>query len=345
MKRTKNYTSISFENAIKIISYELTHSEGYKKVIIDLFGGEPFVEYMLIKRICEYTWDFQWPIEYMFWTTTNGTLLTSEMKEWLIKNKDKISCGLSLDGDKDVHNVNCSDSFDLIDVGFFVENWPERPVRAVVYPNTVAYICDSVKYLEKIFKKVKIRLAWGVDWDNEENDNILKDQLEKLVEHYIKYPEKEVCSLMLVDLLSVGKNDNKRQCCGVGANHVAYDTYGRRYPCAQFQSLHHDGKILIDDIDKINFGDREKYINDVCVKCDFIDVCCSCFAQCFTSKKEKPPICRTNKILLYYSIKLKIKKIEQNYQDTLINNDELRFYKSEFEKLKRIVSGSEINNE
>lgn len=72
----------------------------YETVEIQFMGGEPLLEFPLIKECAEWLWST--PItdkQMMLFAPTNGTLLTTEMKEWFAKNKDRIHLGLSFDGD------------------------------------------------------------------------------------------------------------------------------------------------------------------------------------------------------------------------------------------------------
>src|SRR5699024_10778466 len=85
-------------------------------VEIGFIGGELLLEFDLIKQIVEYTCSKPIHENYIFYATTNGTVLTQEMKEWFIKHKHCFVLGLSLDGTPDTHNRNRCNSFDAIDI-------------------------------------------------------------------------------------------------------------------------------------------------------------------------------------------------------------------------------------
>ncbi len=65
-------------------------------------------------------------IKYHIFIPTNGTLFTPAIKDWLIKRKQRITVGLSLDGTKRMHDTNRSKSFDSIDLQFFLLHYPQQ---------------------------------------------------------------------------------------------------------------------------------------------------------------------------------------------------------------------------
>ena len=83
-EKSKSPQKMTFETAVEKIDFELIHSEEYKSVAVDFMGGEPFLEFDLIKKICEYYWSKQndLPKPLTFFTTTNGTLVHGRIKEW-----------------------------------------------------------------------------------------------------------------------------------------------------------------------------------------------------------------------------------------------------------------------
>lgn len=103
-------------------TFERAKKEQIDYVEILFHGGEPFIAFQRIKDICEWLWAQEWPTKYICYATTNGTLIHNEVKEWLMKNKERFIVGLSLDGTREMHNRNRSNSYDKIDIPFFIEN-------------------------------------------------------------------------------------------------------------------------------------------------------------------------------------------------------------------------------
>ena len=79
---------MSFDTAKKVIDWIFQNvPSNMEEVEIGLIGGEPLLEYNLIKQMFEYVRQLNPPYPYLFYATTNGTLLTEEMKAWFTQNK------------------------------------------------------------------------------------------------------------------------------------------------------------------------------------------------------------------------------------------------------------------
>lgn len=73
---------------------------------VSFYGGEPLLEFDLVRRCAEYVRSkaSPWGIPVVFRLTTNGTLLTDEITDFLVKND--IGMAISLDGPKEEHDRN-----------------------------------------------------------------------------------------------------------------------------------------------------------------------------------------------------------------------------------------------
>ena len=149
---------------------------------ISFFGGEPLLRLDLLKEIVQHAeTESQRRGERVYFSiTTNATLLTEEVRDYLYAHRFYL--GLSIDGCRAAHDatrrtVNNKSSFDTI-----VENVrpilsPEpgtpRPPRgvkvlAVVDPMNVAHLGDSFEALLKMgAKNLSMNLNYEADWDQE----------------------------------------------------------------------------------------------------------------------------------------------------------------------------------
>ena len=95
---------MSVETAKKAIDYVIKRSGPRKNIEIDLFGGEPTLIMDKIKEIIKYARDNEekWGKRIRFTMTTNATLLTPEMMDYMDKEMGNII--LSLDGRKEVND-------------------------------------------------------------------------------------------------------------------------------------------------------------------------------------------------------------------------------------------------
>lgn len=145
-----------------ILSHAESLSDEYDSFEIHFMGGEPLLEYLLIKDISEWLWTQSFPKTLtMIYAPTNGTLLTDEIRNWASSNKDRCCLGLSFDGDSSMQNVNRSKSASKVDLKFFSSTWPKQSVKMTVSPSTVNSLADGVKYLHNNgFISVVTDLQW-----------------------------------------------------------------------------------------------------------------------------------------------------------------------------------------
>ena len=147
-----NY-NMTFENARKIIDSELAvnKAEDFK---IFFFGGEPFVNFNILKQIYDYVEERYLGRVKKYAITTNGTLVHGYIKQWLYERKDNFEITLSLDGTKEMHNRNRvtksgKESFDSIDLKFFSETWSGCVVKMTISQDTIGDFAKGIKFIEE----------------------------------------------------------------------------------------------------------------------------------------------------------------------------------------------------
>jgi len=100
----KSDKKMSFETAKIILDDFYRTSKPGDTVLIEVFGGEPFTNFDLIKQIDDYVMKVYNDRNTFFETTTNGTLVHGEIQEWLKQRKDRYMVSLSLDGTEAMQN-------------------------------------------------------------------------------------------------------------------------------------------------------------------------------------------------------------------------------------------------
>ena len=145
----KSQVSMCYETAINILTVELNKKDDYEEIEIDLFGGEPFLEFELIRKIVNYVNARQWCHDYIFFAVTNGTLIHGNVQEWLIDNKDSFVCGLSYDGTVEMQNMNRDNSAALIDLDFFYDMYPNQPIKMTISKQSLSLLAEGVISLQK----------------------------------------------------------------------------------------------------------------------------------------------------------------------------------------------------
>ena len=115
--RVHNASRMSFETAKRAIDFYLSRTGEKNRVYFGFYGGEPLLEFDLIKKCVEYVKKSVEGKEALFGLTTNGTLLTDEKIDFFYENN--FSLIISLDGSKEEHDScrkfpNGEGSFDIV---------------------------------------------------------------------------------------------------------------------------------------------------------------------------------------------------------------------------------------
>ena len=236
----KNRKNMPYETAISIIDAHLKDATSDKPIIIEVFGGEAFANFDLIRKIDAYVERTYGDLNVYYETTTNGTLVHGDIQEWLTQRKEKFLISVSVDGTRDMHNqnrvfVSGKGSFDSIDLDFFAKTWPGCPAKMTISEQTLPNMTAGIMYLESLGFKCDATLSVGMEWDYEKNQAILIGELNKLIEYYTANPEQQLCTMLNLDLREIfAPFDENFRFCGAGVAMACYDADGKRYPCQGF---------------------------------------------------------------------------------------------------------------
>src|ERR1035441_5737263 len=66
------------------VDHELTHSDGYDEIEFDLFGGEPTLNWDVVRELVEWTVTQAYNTPFVFFLETNGTLVHGNIQDWLM---------------------------------------------------------------------------------------------------------------------------------------------------------------------------------------------------------------------------------------------------------------------
>lgn len=147
----KNQRSMHFDTARKAVDFLAL--EGEPVCRIGFYGGEPLLEFNLMKEIIEYS-SLKLKkkgIKPEYSVTTNGMLLDDEILSYLAEWN--VAINLSVDGAKDVHEqAKGKSTFSRIEELFsMIKRYPECSVRtvSVITPENVGYLYGSIQFLLK----------------------------------------------------------------------------------------------------------------------------------------------------------------------------------------------------
>ena len=96
--------TMSWDVAKRAVDFFVSRIRDSQMVDIGFYGGEPLLEFDLIKQVISYLEDEMEGKQYSLSLTTNGSLLSLNVAEYLYR-KD-VSVLLSLDGPSEIHNKN-----------------------------------------------------------------------------------------------------------------------------------------------------------------------------------------------------------------------------------------------
>ncbi len=277
-EKHKSDCRMSFATAKEIIrrEFELVESsDKYGSLRIEFFGGEPFLEFDLLRRIVEWVEFEAWAVPYRFFVTTNGTLLTPVMKKWLKEQKDRLTVGLSFDGTPEMQNVNRSNSFDKIDLPFFLENYPEQTIKMTVSTLSLNLFAQGVIYLQERGFRVDPSCACGEDWDDKCFQEY-QSQLFQLAQYYLDHPDTDPIGLLDIHFNDVLLPVFETPRCGAGKGFVTYDVTGERYPCHMFSPV-----VLSLERSKhfsnIDIQEQTSFMDTRCTTCPVVNICTTCY--------------------------------------------------------------------
>lgn len=270
------------ELAISIVQKEFAlveSSEKFEALQIDFMGGEPLMNFPLIKYVVEWVEAHPPKVPFVFFATTNGTLLTQEMKSWFREHRENVWLGASCDGTESMQNANRGTDKKTIDYDFFKQTWPLQSVHMTISKGTLPVLAQGVLFLqrERDFR-VEAALAQGVEWTKD--DAILyREQLRMLGDEYINDttipPINLLGQTLAVELPKVnGKAALQKKFCGTGTHMVTYDIDGRKYGCHLFTPV-----VLGDsraEIDKFNWESGDLYNDSRCDCCVLRQTCPTC---------------------------------------------------------------------
>lgn len=100
--RTHDNKRMDVSTAQKAIDFLISHSFDEDSIELGFYGGEPLLEFALIKDCVTYIKEKAYGKKLHFHITTNATLLNKEVAEFLVDNDFTVT--VSLDGPKEVHN-------------------------------------------------------------------------------------------------------------------------------------------------------------------------------------------------------------------------------------------------
>ena len=252
---------MSFEVGKAALDFLVANSGGRKNLEVDFFGGEPSLNFDVVKRLVEYARSIEAEKNknFRFTYTTNGMILTDEMIDFV--NKECHNVVLSLDGRKEVNDHFRVDyagrgSYDTIVPNFqrLVESRGGKGyyVRGTFTHNNTDFTNDIFHMADLGFTELSMEPVVCPPGDpyalTEEDLPVIFEQYEILAKEMIKR-EREGRPFTfyhyMLDLKHGPCIYKRITGCGSGTEYMAVTPWGDLYPCHQFVG---DEKYLLGNV-------------------------------------------------------------------------------------------------
>ena len=263
--------------AKELIELELENvakSDMFNELVIEFMGGEPLMNFQMIKEVVEWLESCQRQVPYVCYASTNGTLLSEERKDWFRLHKNTITLGVSYDGSPLMQQCNRGTKDDSIDLDFFHELWPDKAFHMVISKKSLPQFAEGVLYLQNGDCLIEAALAQGEKWKREDAV-IYKMQLEMIMNAYLSdnslIPMNKLTTFLTID--DALSNDPKmHKFCGAGTCITAYDVDGKKYGCHLFTPVVLGERAVVSDsIDWNGLSEPAQ-----CIKCTLRKNCGTC---------------------------------------------------------------------
>jgi len=286
---------MSFEVGRQALDFLIANSGNRRNLEVDFFGGEPLMNWQVVKDLVAYGREQEkiHDKNFRFTLTTNGILLNDEIMEFA--NREMANVVLSIDGRKEVNDHmrpfrGGQGSYDRIVPKFrkFAESRHQDKyyVRGTFTHYNLDFSEDVLHLADLGFKQISVEPVVAED---SEAYALRKEDLPKLFSEYDKLAAEMVRRRkegrdfnffhFMIDLEGGPCVTKRLSGCGSGTEYLAVTPWGDLYPCHQFVGNEEflmgnvrDGVIrtdLRDEFKSCNVYAKEK--------------CRSCFARFYCS--------------------------------------------------------------
>ncbi len=277
------------------LDFLISHSGNRRNLEVDFFGGEPLMNWEVVKELVRYGREQEkiFDKNFRFTLTTNGVLLNDEIMEFA--NREMGNVVLSIDGRQEINDHmrpfrNGRGSYDIILPKFqrFAEsrNQDKYYVRGTYTHYNPDFSEDVLHLADLGFKQISVEPVVAEDSEEyalrEEDLPKLFDEYDRLAAEFVRR-EREGNGFnffhFMIDLEGGPCAVKRLAGCGSGTEYLAVTPWGDLYPCHQFVG---NEEFLMGNVwDGVTREDLRGAFADVNVLSK--DKCRDCFAKFYCS--------------------------------------------------------------
>ena len=279
---------MSLEVGKKALDLLVANSGNRRNLEVDFFGGEPLMNFEVVKELVTYgrSLEKENNKNFRFTLTTNGVLLNDDNIKYINENMHNVV--LSLDGRKEVNDqmrytISGGGSYDVIvpKLKKLVEEREGKSyyVRGTFTKNNLDFSKDVLHMADLGFKSTSVEPVVAAPGDpyalTEEDLKIVNAEYDKLAEEIIRRnsTDKEFSFFHFAIDMGQGPCVIKRLSgCGAGSEYLAITPEGDIFPCHQFVGNDHFkmGNVMAGVIDfnlTSEFKNAHVYNKEKCRSC------------------------------------------------------------------------------
>lgn len=297
----------------KAIDFLIEKSGSRRNLEVDFFGGEPLMNFDVVKEIVMYALERQKKTgkNFRFTITTNAMLLNEDHKKFI--NKYMGNVVLSLDGRREVNDrmrvrADGTGSYDTIlpRIKDMAESRGQDNyyVRGTFTRENLDFSKDVLHLADLGFKQISVEPVvaakdTGFDLRREDLPVLFKEYEDLALEYVKRHNESRGFNFFhfMIDLEQGPCVIKRMKGCGSGHEYLAVTPEGDLYPCHQFVGMEQfkmgnvNNSFDIDDSICSMFRKQNIYIKDECRKCWARFFCsggCAANAYQFNGCLDKP---------------------------------------------------------
>ena len=286
---------MSFEVGKKALDFLVANSGNRVNLEVDFFGGEPLMNWQVVKDLVAYGRSLEEPNhkKFRFTLTTNGVLLNDDILEFA--NKEMSNIVLSIDGRKEVHDFmrphrGGQGSYDEV-VPKYIKvaesrNQMDYYVRGTFTHHNLDFSEDVLHLADLGFKQISVEPVVADETEEyaikEADIPVILAEYDKLAKDIIqRRKEGKAFNFFhfMIDLEGGPCVAKRLSGCGSGTEYLAVTPWGDFYPCHQFVGME---QFLMGNVDEgiVNTSIREEFKTcNVYAK----EKCKNCFAKFYCS--------------------------------------------------------------